>query len=494
MSLPQAVHPKWLTPALGLGADETPIDCDTNLIFPHSKLWTCKKQHSVHLTNVVLWGSNFSSAVGLDSTEIFSTGQSMQPVYIDGCWEPKCWNCLTPEGSQIIHRILQRRANAGRHFGPKIAVNMRLETLANLKPPLQLYIRMRRTQVAVFLTDGKNQLTMRSSNREFFVQSLHVATYKLSRRFLRRYQILDLIRSLGAHIPLEERNPNKLIQAVLDLPPDPTYKPSSTARYIYDDGYKLNAHHTPEGLVKTQRRIDHVPRSHMASIFASEAEWLVFNQLAANRSVSQKDKIDVLSWIDFCRIAHEARQKASKSALVWGKTNVNDKYKKNGPDFSQFGRDANWFEDAIAKEQKQQNDNAVDIEDDVDLASEAWHSDESTQYSEISDDPDCHPQNLVIPAHFLRVPELNEAAQWNCPDRGCLYRLDMNNMTEAELDELNDLPFPVQFQQLRADARRMEMVKMPGQRGDLTQHGGLLRNLFSGPHSRRCVLLKKLPL
>lgn len=139
------------------------------------------------------------------------------------------------------------------------------------------------------------------------------------RRYLRRYQLVALLRLLDEHVGVEEKTPEKMItmlQAHCSIEPTATVNPSS-------------------GI---QPRRDHLPRAQIASVLASEAEWLLATQMVAARSVTLKNLLDISSWHEFCLTARKTRIGAARHNFVWGQTNKKDNIRSTGTiDFTQFG-------------------------------------------------------------------------------------------------------------------------------------------------------------
>ena len=152
-------------------------------------------------------------------------------------------------------------------------------------------------------------LTFRCRRRRYWVQTLHVTTFSLSRNFFDRYRLRALIDELittdPENTPVEKRNIDWLIQRYLaHIQPKDAHR-----RIITDPELEKDIYSEP-------RHLNHLPRARIRHFFAAQAEWLLAHMLASRSK--QVKLLNIKQWIRFC---HEARLdaiEAKKHGIRWG--------------------------------------------------------------------------------------------------------------------------------------------------------------------------------
>jgi hypothetical protein len=137
------------------------------------------------------------------------------------------------------------------------------------------------------------------SGRMYDIKSLDVATFKRSQNFLARYRLWALIEHIiltdPRKTPVEDRTIDWLVDKYL-------------ARYKKGD-----FRHDVE---RNQRHPRHIPRAEIIGLFAAHAEWILAQHLATTSNAVRK--LNIPSWIQFCRRVKSARKAAMSENVRWG--------------------------------------------------------------------------------------------------------------------------------------------------------------------------------
>ena len=133
----------------------------------------------------------------------------------------------------------------------------------------------------------------------------------MSRNFLDRYRlralVVELIELDNGETPLENRNIDWLIDRYFEhiLPR------SLHNRIITDPSLEREISREP-------RHPRHVSRAEIRGYFASQAEWLLANQLASNSNSANVRLVDIRQWISFCLQVRTEVADAKNSGVRWG--------------------------------------------------------------------------------------------------------------------------------------------------------------------------------
>lgn len=133
----------------------------------------------------------------------------------------------------------------------------------------------------------------------------------MSRNFLDRYRlralIVELIELDQDETPLEDRNIDWLIDRYFEhiLPR------SLDNRIITDPSLD------PEILLEP-RHPRHVSRAEIRGYFASQAEWLLANQLASSSISTNVKLVEIRQWISFCLQVRTEVADAKRNGIKWG--------------------------------------------------------------------------------------------------------------------------------------------------------------------------------
>jgi hypothetical protein len=145
----------------------------------------------------------------------------------------------------------------------------------------------------------------------FSIKSLHKTTHDLSRNFLDRFRlralIVELIEIDHGKTPLEDRNIDWLVNLYIQhiIPRD------LKNRIITDPSLE------PEILLEP-RHPRHIPLAEIKGYFASQAEWLLANQLASMSTSANVKLVDIPQWISFCIQVWAEVADANNHSVKWG--------------------------------------------------------------------------------------------------------------------------------------------------------------------------------
>ena len=307
----------------------------------------------------------------------------------------------------------------------------------------------------------------------FSVKSLHKATYDMSQNFLDRYRLRALIVELidldHGETPIEDRNIDWLIDRYFEhiLPR------SLNNRIITDPSLE------PDILLEP-RHPRHVSHAEIRGYFASQAEWLLANQLASSSNSASAKLLDIHQWISFCLQLRTEVADAKKNGVKWGvphKTSTDISF-QNLPKLSQrlaqYGQTESFWAKKLENVKSQRKagktkHSKVSRRPHLSIESSwfffcsqrrsispevEWHqtsiiptvvsqfqydsdfSEASTNASSDSEDEPFYPISK-IPYFCLKPPEIpNGRFTWNCP--GCDYYVDFLNLSPDVLGRLPD--------------------------------------------------------
>jgi hypothetical protein len=154
------------------------------------------------------------------------------------------------------------------------------------------------------------------SNRQFDVKSLDVETYNLSENYFMRYRLVALMQVIIATDQDETDVENRTIDYFVD-----GYTARFAAGYegknflhrLIFDPDDLDA--DSDGNTTRRRHLRPVHRAEVRGIFASQAEWILKDQLERK----EKNFLNVRSWYKFCQQAAVGRREAKKNMKRWGR-------------------------------------------------------------------------------------------------------------------------------------------------------------------------------
>jgi hypothetical protein len=176
-------------------------------------------------------------------------------------------------------------------------------------------------------------------NRKFEVKSLDVETHSLSEIFFMRYRLVALMQAIIATDPNETDIEDRTIDYFVD-----SYKGRFAAGYegknifhrlIFDpDDPNVDS----DGNTTQRRHLRPVHRAEVRGIFASQAEWILKDQLDRK----EKNFLNVKSWHQFCQHAVVGRRQAKKKNKRWGRayeedSDADDSYGGGQIDFRKAG-------------------------------------------------------------------------------------------------------------------------------------------------------------
>ena len=182
--------------------------------------------------------------------------------------------------------------------------------------------------------------------RMYDIKSLDVGTFESSQNFLARYRLWALIDNIIAtdphNTPLEHRTIHWLVDSyVARFRERDLYQ-----RLIFDpSGDDVDG----EGTTIKRRHLRHVPRAEIFGIFATHADWILAQHLASTSNTVQK--LDIASWVSFCRQVKYARKAAAREKVQWGVPyrlkNATTSWNENDLDLSQFGENREFWDRKI---------------------------------------------------------------------------------------------------------------------------------------------------
>jgi len=183
--------------------------------------------------------------------------------------------------------------------------------------------------------------------RMYDIKSLDVGTFERSQNFLTRYRLWALIDDIIATDPRKTPPEDRTIDWLVDSYLARIRKRDARRRlifHVFNDG-DVNE----EGDTTKRRYLRHIPRAELFGLFAAHAEWILAQQLATTSSAVRK--LNIPSWISFCRRVKSGRRSARSNDLRWGLAYGVDSDGEDGDeiDLSQFGQTREFWSKKIMK-------------------------------------------------------------------------------------------------------------------------------------------------
>ncbi|KAI0735151.1 hypothetical protein C8Q76DRAFT_791724 [Earliella scabrosa] len=449
------------------------------------------RQKPVRLENVILeWAGRVT---GLDESEKFTPGERKDihpdiPQRFRGTLEIQRTTWLTPEAITNIETELQARdVNARRSVvvpNPSPST-LTLKALYSSNPSfpegsVRIKVRIQgiKERNVVFLESKyvPNGLMMtskwesdgQSGHRRYEVASMHIQTYELSRAYLFRYRLYQVIATLlkrdansdvttANRVALEQRTPEWFIMLyVTHLAYHGSqrhYRPvfSSSDSDIGDD---INGRLRPS----REHALRHVSRAEIRSKIAEHAEWLV--QDHQQRRMGKYFDVDV--WEHWLPKVERMRKKAAASGRRFGvfdgrqdamdrddrrlspspkrKTRRKPTKRRDAPVSASSLRFAEMPVDEDEDSEMVEADPAKQRSYDSDFSpvssdAEPPSSDSDDLPSRPTSPTDRPDVRALLPPEFFREPQLTPGTlRWVCAMDNCHYLIDMYNLTDENLD------------------------------------------------------------
>jgi hypothetical protein len=159
--------------------------------------------------------------------------------------------------------------------------------------------------------DGRSR---QNHGRAYDIKSLDVGTFENSQNFLARYRLWALIDTIIVKDPHKTPVENRTIDWLVDNYLRHFRKRDIHHRIISDPARDSDV--DDEGNTVRKRHVRHVPRSEIIGLFAAHAEWILAQHLASTSSAVRK--LDIPSWISFCKEVKFARKAAENEGTRWG--------------------------------------------------------------------------------------------------------------------------------------------------------------------------------
>lgn len=154
----------------------------------------------------------------------------------------------------------------------------------------------------------------------YTVISVDGPTFRRSQNFIMRYRLWALINKIVETdenaTPIHERTLPWLVDRTIEKlqADDPEFRGLVTG----DDDDQVRSEDSSEDgeAVNRPRHPRHIPQSEIKGIYASQAEWLLAQQLAPNHK--NLWKVNMKMWVKFCRHIQIARKEAARHGVRWG--------------------------------------------------------------------------------------------------------------------------------------------------------------------------------
>lgn len=163
-----------------------------------------------------------------------------------------------------------------------------------------------------FPHDGHH--SRQNHGRMYDIKSLDVETFEKSQNFLARYRLWALIDAIIVKDPHKTPIENRTIDWIIDNYLRYFRKRDFHHRLISDPARDGDV--DDEGNTGRKRYLRHVPRTEIIGLFAAHAEWILAQHLASTSSAVRK--LDIPSWISFCKRVKSARRAAGNEGIRWG--------------------------------------------------------------------------------------------------------------------------------------------------------------------------------
>ncbi|KAI0639421.1 hypothetical protein C8Q77DRAFT_1081053 [Trametes polyzona] len=278
---------------------------------------------------------------GLDECETCQPGYdkhrfSSTPTRFSGILEIQQLSWLTEEAAEHIQGQLRARDVRARSTDGSRASssNLSLRELYAPSPGFQgAKFRVKVTIIgvkhlpAVYLLSVHVpyglMIVSQAQKRRYAVETMHINTYRLSRLYLRRYRIMQVLKNLlkldaacnhhdDNKTPIEDRTPDWFIGLYMKH----MAQPGIARRYrpVFDQ--ESDSDVGPDGRMLGNREhiVRHVSRAEVYSMFAEHAEWIVA-QVAA---MSTRRWLDLDSWQLWLVDIRSTRREADKEGVRWG--------------------------------------------------------------------------------------------------------------------------------------------------------------------------------
>jgi hypothetical protein len=148
--------------------------------------------------------------------------------------------------------------------------------------------------------------------REYQILSINVGTYEHSQNYLRRYQLLHLMEKIveKKYKPISERTINYFVRVYLKH-----FAFTERHRYSRWIHGESDSDVDTDGNTTLPRHPRPLHRSEVISVFASQAEWILQDQMS-KRSMYRLVDVDI--WRDFCERVQRDRKEAARWGVRWG--------------------------------------------------------------------------------------------------------------------------------------------------------------------------------
>lgn len=397
------------------------------------------------------------SPVGLDDSEFIIGAREgsklgSNHVHFYGKLEIQSLDWLSDQGRRWLEMDLRQR-DREIHFEHALNGLTLIEVYGgkNSGMKITVWIQCEKSMQVKFLGEGhETSLIFYSKashgrrDRMYDIKSLDVATFARSQNFLARYRLWALIDNIIAkdpNTPIEKRTIDWLVDNCLER----FRKRDLHQRLIFDTA--VDTHVEEKGTTKKRR---HLPRAEIVGLFAAHAEWILAQHLASTSHAVRK--LDMPSWISFCRKVKSARRVAKSNHARWGLAygvEVESDEDDSDIDLSPFGSSREFWTKklkatTIKKKAKpieeptharyspvirpKQSNFGYDSDFSLASTSSAYDTDSDVSYS-----PEL---TSKVPPFCMRTPEIPTGRfKWECP--GCEYIIDLLNLTE---DNTRGLP------------------------------------------------------
>jgi hypothetical protein len=288
--------------------------------------------------------------------------------------------------------------------------------------------------------------------RSYQVLDIDISTYEHSHNFLRRYQLLYLMKRIVEEEfkPIEDRTINYFVDVYLRKFYFTDWHRYN--RWIYDERFDSDV--DDHGRTRLPRHPRPIHRSELISIFAAHAEWIYEDQRAKRPRLRLVD-LDV--WSEFCSRVKKDREDAARWGIRWGlargaelghsdedgqtEMKVHGKWKKGK---KRKGKHRIGSKPALVPSPKSEPSES-EIEQPGPKRKDGFYDDEFSPAStpaasdpEYLSEPAIDPELLaLIPRSFSYPPSLPGCDfTWRCDVRRCSYQLNLLNLSDEDVEHL----------------------------------------------------------